>query len=78
MIRRNGELVPASWDEALDLVEHHFHEASKDLMVLAGGRLANEDLFNLRQLSNARQGRAFLDSYIWGRFGCPGGCWSGY
>ena len=38
------------------LVAERFREAGEDLLALAGGRLSNEDLFNLRQLSR-RPGR---------------------
>ena len=50
LVRKNGELRPASWSEALDLVEAHLRDAGDNFVTLAGGRLANEDLFNLAQL----------------------------
>src|SRR5690554_4008945 len=51
LIRRNGELTPATMEEALDLVAERFRAAGSDLLTIAGGRLTNEDLFNLRQLT---------------------------
>lgn len=66
LIRKNGELVPASWDEALDLAAQKLREAGGELAVLAGGRLSNEDLFNLRKLADAAGGQALLDTYMGG------------
>lgn len=66
LVRKGGELVPASWDEALDLAAQKLREAGKDLTVLAGGRLSNEDLFNLRKLADAAGGQAVLDTYMGG------------
>lgn len=54
LIRRNGELVKATWDEALDLVAQRLKESGSTgakPLFLAGGRLPNEDLFNLRKLA---------------------------
>jgi NADH-quinone oxidoreductase subunit G len=66
LIRKNGELTPATWDEALDLVAERFRSAGEDLLVLAGGRLPNEDLFNLRRLADGVRGTAVLHSSIAG------------
>jgi NADH-quinone oxidoreductase subunit G len=60
LIRQNGELVPASWGEALDRVAQHLGERGKDLLTLVGGRLSNEDLFNLYRLTNHVGGKAAL------------------
>jgi NADH-quinone oxidoreductase subunit G len=60
LIRRNGELAPATWEEALDLVAGRFKEAGQDLLTIASGRLSNEDLFNLRQLSEGVGGKRAL------------------
>ena len=66
LVRKGGELVPAGWDEALDLAEQKLREAGSSLTVLAGGRLSNEDLFNLRKLADAAGGQAVLDTYMGG------------
>ena len=60
LIRRNGELVPVSWDEALQEVAERFRDAGDGLLTLAGGRLSNEDLFNLNQLTLGLGGRSIL------------------
>jgi NADH-quinone oxidoreductase subunit G len=77
LVRRNGELVSASWDEALDLVAAKIKEANT-LVALAGGRLSNEDLFNLRELTAAKNGKALLYADMAGgdltaRYGLPPG-----
>ena len=66
LVRKDGELVPATWDEALDLVAEKFKAAGDGLAALVGGRLPNEDLFNLKQLTEARKGRALLHTYMAG------------
>ncbi len=60
LIRRNGEFVKATWEEALDLTAQRLKGTQP--VVLAGGRLANEDLFNLRKLSDGLGGKALLYS----------------
>jgi NADH-quinone oxidoreductase subunit G len=52
MLRKNGELQPATWDEALDLVADKLREAGSGLTTLVSGRLSNEDLFNLHQINS--------------------------
>ena len=58
LVRRNGELVKATWEEALDLVAQRLRDAGSNEVTLAGGRLANEDLFNLRKLTEGLGGQA--------------------
>ena len=50
----------ASWDEALTEVSSKFAEAKRDTVVLASGRLSNEDLFNLKSLADGLGGAAVL------------------
>ena len=59
LIRKDGKLVPASWEEAIKLVAGSFKAAGKKLVTLAGGNLANEDLFALKQFSASLEGKAF-------------------
>ncbi len=66
LVRVDGELTPASWDEALELVAKRFKEAGSDLLTLASGRISNEDLFNLRSLSNHLGGSTALYSEMAG------------
>jgi NADH-quinone oxidoreductase subunit G len=50
LIRRNGSLEPASWDEALDLVASKLEEHKNSAAGLAGDRLSNEDLYLFQKL----------------------------
>jgi NADH-quinone oxidoreductase subunit G len=49
LVRRNGELVEATWDEALDLAAEKLG-GLQTVAGLAGGRLSNEDLFLFQKL----------------------------
>jgi NADH-quinone oxidoreductase subunit G len=66
LVRKNGELTPASWEEAISLVAERFKQAGPSLLTLAGGRLANEDLFNLGELTAALGGQVGLYSNMAG------------
>ncbi len=66
MIRKDDKLVPVSWDEALDHAATGLGLAGSKLVALAGGRLPNEDLFNLRELAAAQGGQAVLYSSMAG------------
>ena len=57
LVRKNGKLVEASWDEALDLVAGSLQKYKTAVAGLSGDRLSNEDLFLFQKLF--RQG---LDS----------------
>jgi NADH-quinone oxidoreductase subunit G len=65
-IRRNKKLVRASWEAAAKLAAENFSKAKKDLVVLASGRLATEDLFNLKSLADHVRGKAILYSDMGG------------
>jgi NADH-quinone oxidoreductase subunit G len=56
LVRKDGGLIPVSWEEAISLVADKFREAGENLLTLVGGRLSNEDLFNLRCLTDALGG----------------------
>lgn len=62
LVRKNGELVETDWEDALKLAAEKLHNP----LVLAGGRLSNEDLFNLARLASEQQGRAILYSAMAG------------
>ena len=49
-----------SWDEAIHLTAGMLADSKKDAVILAGGRLSNEDLFNLKQLADGLGGQALL------------------
>ncbi len=56
----------ASWEAAVKLAGEGFLKAKKDLVVLATGRLSNEDLFNLKALTDQVGGKAVLYSNMGG------------
>lgn len=60
LIRKNGKLTAVSWDEAISLVATRFTQAGEKLLTLTSGRLSNEDLFNLRKLTDALHGKTAL------------------
>ncbi|KAA3664676.1 MAG: NADH dehydrogenase (quinone) subunit G, partial [Chloroflexi bacterium] len=50
MIRKNGKLVEASWNEAMDLVAGKLQQHGTAVAGLSGDRLSNEDLFAFQKL----------------------------
>jgi NADH-quinone oxidoreductase subunit G len=65
-IRKDGKLTRASWDAATRLAAENFLAAKKNFVILASGRLSNEDLFNLKTLSEHSEGKAYLYSHMAG------------
>jgi NADH-quinone oxidoreductase subunit G len=66
MVRKGDKLVATSWNAALDLVADKFKEAGNGLVTLAGGRLSNEDYFNISALTEQLEGKARLYSSMAG------------
>jgi NADH-quinone oxidoreductase subunit G len=60
LVRKEGKLTRASWDAATRTAGEAFARARKNLLVLASGRLSNEDLFNLKALADQAGGKAML------------------
>ena len=60
LLRKDGQLVEASWDEALQAVVDGFKQAGAGLGILSGARLTNEELFLLKNLAKVA-GTANLD-----------------
>ncbi len=65
-VRKSNQLSPVSLESALDAVAKRIRRKDARLVTLAGGRLANEDLYNLKQLTHKAHGRAFLYGNIAG------------
>ena len=61
-VRKDGKLARVSWDAATKLAAENFQKAKKNFVILASGRLSNEDLFNLKSLADHSEGRALLYS----------------
>ncbi|HNH26111.1 MAG TPA: NADH-quinone oxidoreductase subunit NuoG [Anaerolineales bacterium] len=62
MVRKDEKLARASWDNAIKTAAENFVANKKDFVVLASGRLSNEDLFNLKSLADTAGGEAILYS----------------
>ncbi len=60
LLRKDDKLKAASWDSVTKLVAEKLGEAGKDVVLLASGRLSNEDLFNLKSLADGLGGKAVL------------------
>ena len=66
LVRRQGELAPATWEEALSFVAERFQQAGDGLFSIAGGRLSNEDLYNQGKLTDSLGGKKVLYSTMGG------------
>jgi NADH-quinone oxidoreductase subunit G len=66
LVRKNSELVPVEWEEALKLVADRFRAAGDGLLTVASGRISNEDLFNLRLLTDGVGGKTALYTHMAG------------
>ncbi len=66
LVRKNGELTPVSWEEALETAARGLEDARGALLTLTSGRLSNEDLFNIARLTDALEGVKALDSFMAG------------
>lgn len=66
LMRKDGNLVAVTWDEALDAIARRIQNGGDGLLTLAGGRLSNEDLYNLRKLTEGVGGKTALYSYMAG------------
>lgn len=58
LVRKDGRLEKASWEEALEAAGNQVK--GNQVLVVASGRLSNEDLFNLKQLADGLGGEALL------------------
>jgi len=68
LLRKGKEerMARASWEAATKTVADQFMAEKKDFVILASGRLANEDLFNLKSLADLAGGQAYLYSHMGG------------
>ncbi len=66
LVRDDGELRKATWDQALIAAAEGLRTAGKNVVGLAGGSLSNESLFNFRQLISGMGGRSLLGSTMGG------------
>ncbi|CAH2032219.1 molybdopterin-dependent oxidoreductase [Trichlorobacter ammonificans] len=61
LVRKNGELVETSWDEALALVAERLKSAGTTAAALATPRMTNEELQLLKQLMTVQVGTPHID-----------------
>jgi NADH-quinone oxidoreductase subunit G len=78
LVKKNGRLEASSWDEAAAIAGGKLQSADGEVVVLASGRLSNEDLFNLKSLADGLGGKALLYTQMGGgdltaRFGMGAG-----
>ncbi len=66
LVRKDGKLTPVSWDEAINLVSMRFKQAGSNLLTLVSGRLSNEDLYNIRKLTDSLNGKSALYTQMGG------------
>ena len=66
LIRQGGELVPTTWEAALEKAAAGMKAAGSKLVTLVGGRLPNEDLFTVNKVTQNQGGSARLYSYMAG------------
>jgi NADH-quinone oxidoreductase subunit G len=66
LVRREGELVEIGWNEVLSYVAENFKHAGKNILTLTSGRLSNEDLFALSELTNGLGGKTTLYTHMAG------------
>ncbi len=66
LVRKANRLEEATWEEALQAASGGLKKFRKKTAVLAGGRLSNEDLFNLARLADATGGKKLLHSHLAG------------
>ena len=66
LIRKDKKITRASWEQAAKTAADSFLKARENFVILASGRLANEDLFNLKLLAEHSGGNAYLYSHMAG------------
>lgn len=66
LTRKEGKMARASWDAATKAAADQFLAMKNDFVILASGKLANEDLFNLKSLADYTGGQAYLYSHMGG------------
>ena len=69
LVRRHGELVEATWDEAFDVTVRHLHDVLNRagpaaVAVLGGARLTNEDAYAWAKLAKAVIGTDNVDAQL--------------
>ena len=58
--RTDGKLVESNWEDTSDYLVHRLLNIQEGLLTLVSGRLPNEDIFNLRKLTEGLGGKIGL------------------
>jgi len=66
LVREGADLVEVEWEQAFNLAAEKIGAAGNRLVTLAGGRLSNEDLFNLAEVTQAQDGQNLLYTHMAG------------
>jgi NADH-quinone oxidoreductase subunit G len=66
LVRQNGQLIEATWEEALTAAAEGLRRGGPSVVGLASGRASNEDLFSLRRLVTALEGHSVLQDAMAG------------
>jgi NADH-quinone oxidoreductase subunit G len=66
LVRKEEKFARASWEDATKTAADQFLANKQDFVILASGRLANEDLFNLKLLAQYAGGQSYLYSHMGG------------
>ncbi|MCK4489460.1 MAG: NADH-quinone oxidoreductase subunit NuoG, partial [Anaerolineales bacterium] len=61
-----GKLKPVTWQKAIKIAAERLKSQPDGLVTLVGGRLANEDFYQLRTLAEGLSGKLILDSSLAG------------
>ena len=72
LVRRDGKLAPATWDEALQLVADKMKAASTRVAALGSGKLTNEGALAMASLFKEAVGTPHLDSELSPTISTPG------
>jgi len=60
MVRKDGKLEEVSWKKVIEETGEKLQSKKGEVVILASGRLSNEDLFNLKKLADGLGGEALL------------------
>ncbi|HEX8802069.1 MAG TPA: molybdopterin-dependent oxidoreductase, partial [Terriglobales bacterium] len=63
LIKRDGKLVPATWDDAIQLIASKFKEAGNSVGVIGSNRTSNEESYLLQKFARLALGTNNIDHH---------------
>jgi len=63
LVRKNGKLLPATWDEAIKVVASKFKEAGNAVGVIGSNRITNEEAYLLQKFTRVVVGTNNIDHH---------------